>query len=163
MTAAAAREVWRMRRDLAQLPPPPLWPEGVSVRSFEAELDAAAVHALLERAYAHGGGSVAAFEIWLPAMTGDAEYDPELWLVAEADGAVAGAALSWTSSFVKDLAVDGAWRGRGLGTALLRQTMHVFAARGAAMLDLKVEADNPSGAVRLYEREGFSLVERLRI
>jgi len=150
-----------MRRDLVQLPPVPEWPDGIVVRGFDAKRDAAAVHALLERAYANGGGSVADFDVWLPLMTGDSEYDPELWFVADGGG-VAGVALNWTSAFVKDLAVDKAWRGRGLGTALLRHTMHAFAARGAVALDLKVEADNPSGAVRLYEREGFRLVERLR-
>jgi ribosomal protein S18 acetylase RimI-like enzyme len=163
VTGAGGREVWRMRRDLAVLPPPPGWPGDVAVREFDAEADAAAVHALLERAYANGGGSVAGFELWLPAMTGDSEYDPRLWFVAVSGDTVAGVALNWTSSFVKDLAVEASWRGRGLGTALLRHTMHAFARRGAAALDLKVEADNPSGAVRLYEREGFRLVERLRV
>jgi ribosomal protein S18 acetylase RimI-like enzyme len=149
-----------MRYDLGRLPPAPRWPGGVVVGAFRPS-DAAAVHGLLKRAYANGGGSVQPFDLWLPAMTGDSEYDPDLWFLARHESVVIGVALCWTSAFVKDLAVEREWRGRGLGTALLRHTLHAFAARSAPAVDLKVQSDNPSGAFRVYERVGFSVVERL--
>lgn len=151
-----------MRRPLENDPPTPEWPEGIAVRSFRPE-DAPAVHALLEHAYRGGGGSVDQFETWLPAMTSDAEFDPELWFLAEAeDGSLAGAALCWTSAFLKDLVVHESWRGRGLGAALVHHVLNEFRRCGASAVDLKVESDNPSEAQRLYERLGFVVVERLR-
>jgi ribosomal protein S18 acetylase RimI-like enzyme len=95
-------------------------------------------------------------------MTSDAEFDPELWFLAEVeDGSLAGAVLCWTSAFLKDLVVHESWRGRGLGAALVHQVLDEFRDRGARAVELKVASDNPSGAQRLYERLGFVLVERL--
>ena len=154
--------VWRMRIELdAAAVARPAWPAGVSVRAQRGPGDAAAVHALLEHAYRHGGGFVEPFATWWPATVGDAEFDPELWLLAEsACGELAGAALCWTSAFVKDLVVRESWRRVGLGEALLRQALATFAARGARAVELKVQSTNAQ-AVRLYERVGMRIVERL--
>jgi ribosomal protein S18 acetylase RimI-like enzyme len=150
-----------MRRALENDPPTPAWPEGIGVRSFRPD-DGPAVHALLEHAYRGGGGSVDPFETWLPTMTSDTEFDPQLWFLAEAEGgSLAGAALCWTSAFLKDLVVHESWRGRGLGAALVHHVLGEFRRRGARAVELKVESDNPSGAERLYERLGFVIVERL--
>jgi ribosomal protein S18 acetylase RimI-like enzyme len=149
-----------MRRSLSEPFAAPVWPDGVALRTF-APGDAADVHSLLEQAYAAGGGSVAAFAEWLPAMTGDSEFSADLWFLAWSGNDLAGAALCWTSAFVKDIAVSSAWRRRGIGTALLLHCCRAFAARGAPALDLKVESDNPSGADRLYRELGFRLVERV--
>lgn len=134
----------------------PAWPQGISTRTFEMD-DAAALHALLEHGYARGGGSVSAFDSWLPYITTDQEFDPAVVFLAEADGDLAGAALCWTSAFVKDLVVHESWRRRGLGEALLRQVFATFAERGADSVVLKVHSDN-DGAIRLYERVGMRLV-----
>ena len=149
-----------MRRSLTEPFAAPAWPEGVAVRTFAPD-DAAGVHGLLEQAYARGGGSLAAFDEWLPAMTGDSEFDSDLWFVAESGTGIAGVALCWTSAFVKDIAVAAAWRRRGLGTALLLHCFAVFAARGAPVLDLKVDSDNPSQAFLLYQQLGFEVIERI--
>jgi ribosomal protein S18 acetylase RimI-like enzyme len=151
-----------MRRSLTGPFAAPAWPEGVTVRGF-VPADARDVHALLERAYSGGGGSVAPFDEWLPTMTTDSEFDAELWFVARSGDGVAGVALCWTSAFVKDIAVSAAWRRRGLGTALLLHCFTAFAGRGAPALDLKVDSDNPSSAVRLYRQLGFRVVERIPI
>ncbi len=137
----------------------PVWPAGVRVRGFRPA-DAEPLHALLVHGYRHGGGSVSQFEAWLPQMTGDEEFDPALWFLAEADGALAGAALCWTSVFVKDLVVHESWRRQGLGEALLRHAFRAFALRGAEAVELKVEATNLA-AIALYERVGMRVVERL--
>jgi ribosomal protein S18 acetylase RimI-like enzyme len=151
------REVLRMRLEpLRARLPAPVWPEGVHVRSF-APADAKALHALLEHGYRRGGGSVPAFEAWLPRMTNDAEFDPDLWFLAEFRATLVGAVLCWTSAFVKDIAVDEAWRRRGIGAALLLHAWGALAARGANRVELKVEADN-SSARRLYERLGMRVV-----
>ena len=137
----------------------PTWPDGVRVRSFEPG-DAQALHSLLEHGYRRGGGSVAAFETWLVAMTTDEEFDPQLWFIAESEGMLVGAVLCWTSAFVKDVVVHESWRRRGLAEALLLRAFNALAARGATSVELKVEAENEN-AVRLYERLGMQVVERL--
>jgi ribosomal protein S18 acetylase RimI-like enzyme len=120
---------------------------------------AAAVHRLLRAAYRNGGGEIADFAVWWAQLRSDEEYHPELVFVAvDRGGQVAGVAQCWTSAFVKDLAVDQAWRRRGLATALLLHAFEVFWGRGADAVDLKVEADNPSGAERLYRRLGMDPV-----
>lgn len=144
-----------MRRDLREPLDAPVWPEGVRLQRFAAE-QAAAVHDLLATAYADGGGSVAPFSAWWSSLAADAEFDPELVFVARGAGArVVGAAQCWTSAFVKDLAVHPDYRRRGLGRALLLHAFGEFKRRGAPTVSLKVEPDNPSGAVRLYRAVGM--------
>jgi ribosomal protein S18 acetylase RimI-like enzyme len=145
-----------MRRSLAEPFPAPAWPEGVAIVPFQAE-HALAAHALLAEAYSPGGGAVPArFTAWWNEVSTDDEFDPDLCLVAmAADGSMAGFALCWTSSFVKDIAVAPAWRRKGVGEALLLTAFRELKACGHDQIGLKVQADNPSGAQRLYDRLGF--------
>jgi ribosomal protein S18 acetylase RimI-like enzyme len=54
------------------------------------------------------------------------------------------------------------YRQRGLGQALLRHTFAEFASRGFDAVGLGVDAENPTGAVRVYERAGMH-VERTNL
>jgi mycothiol synthase len=47
------------------------------------------------------------------------------------------------------------WRQRGLGLALLRHAFGEFYRRGQPRAGLGVDAQNPTGATRLYERAGM--------
>jgi ribosomal protein S18 acetylase RimI-like enzyme len=153
------REVLRMRIDLRSEIPKPTWPEGSGLRTFHLS-DGPRVHALLEHGYRHGGGSVDAYDLWLPALTGDSEFDPELVFLVEVGDELAAAVICWTSGFVKDIVVHETWRRHGLGEALLRHVFRTFTARGADGVELKVQAQN-APAIRLYERVGMRTVERL--
>jgi ribosomal protein S18 acetylase RimI-like enzyme len=115
-------------------------------------------------AYSRGGGYVEPFAIWWPSLRDDSEYDPALVFIAadEQDGIV-GVAQCWTSAFVKDIAVAPALRRHGLGSALLHHAFRVFQARGTSGIALKVEADNPYGALRLYRSLGFEEIESYRL
>jgi mycothiol synthase len=160
------RDVVRMWRMLDGELPDPVWPDGVSVRSY-TDADGAAVHALLDEAYSgwdttyvplsHAG--------WLAFMTEHAEFDPELWFLVERDGNLVATALHWKEwvgrGWVKDIVVRESERGRGLGKALLRHGFQAYKARGADRVGLKVDSTNPTGAVQLYEREGFVTDQRL--
>ncbi len=160
----AKRLVLRMRRSLADPVPEPLWPAGIRLVPFEPEHHAQAVHALLLAAYAQGGGYVEPFGIWWPSLRDDPEYDPGLCFVAaDGQGRAVGVAQCWTSAFVKDLAVAPGLRRQGLGSALLCQAFRAFQKRGAAFLDLKVDSDNLSGALRLYRSLGFERIEAYRL
>lgn len=144
-----------MRRDLREPFDVAVWPAGVHLRSFATE-HAKAVHDLLAIAYMGGGGSVDAFPAWWSSLASDAEFDPELIFVAwDAGSRIAGVAQCWTSAYIKDLAVRPDRRRQGLGRALVLHVFQVFKDRGARSVDLKVEANNPSGAVRLYRGLGM--------
>ncbi len=147
-----------MRRDLREPLDAAVWPEGVHLLGFAME-HAAAVHDVLAVAYVDGGGSVDAFPAWWSSLSTDAEFDPNLIFVAWDSGfRILGVAQCWTSAFIKDLAVQPDWRRRGLGKALLLHAFGVFKRRGALTVSLKVEPDNPSGAIRLYRRVGMRQV-----
>ena len=146
-----ARELLRMRVDLRNAIPPPSWPEGSSVRGFH-ESDGPRLHALLEDGYRRGGGSVEALETWLPALLGDSEFDPGLCFLVEAGDELVAGAICWTSAFVKDLVVREAWRGHGLGQALLLLAFRTFQERGATGVELKVQARNARGDPPLRAR-----------
>jgi ribosomal protein S18 acetylase RimI-like enzyme len=157
-------DVLAMWRALARGEREAEWPPGVTVRTFEPA-DARAVHALLDEAYGAWDRSYVAVphEDWERAMTGDIEFDPNVWWIAVRDGAPAGVSLWWTSGWLKDLVVRESERGRGLGAALVQHGFAEFARRRVPRVGLKVDAANPTGAIRLYERLGFRTERREQI
>jgi ribosomal protein S18 acetylase RimI-like enzyme len=56
---------------------------------------------------------------------------------------------------VASLAVRPAWRRRGLGFALLQNALGEFHRRGCGSVELLVDGDSLTGALRLYERAGM--------
>ena len=47
------------------------------------------------------------------------------------------------------------WRKRGLASALIGRSLELLRERGMTSAVLGVDADNPTGALALYERAGF--------
>ncbi len=98
---------------------------------------------------------------------------PSLCFVAEERGQVIGYALcrvrlvgylrptSFKTVFLATIAVDSAFRGKGLGRALTERVLETSAALGVPEVSLEVEPDN-SAAVSLYRSCGFSAVEGRR-
>jgi ribosomal protein S18 acetylase RimI-like enzyme len=76
--------------------------------------------------------------------------------VAEADWEVTGVREGW----VGQLGVRRSWRRRGLATALLVRSMEAFLAANLEAATLGVDAENPTGALGVYERVGFRPVRR---
>jgi ribosomal protein S18 acetylase RimI-like enzyme len=140
----------RLRRDLNEAVALPTCPTGYRVRTFAAD-DARTVHRLLEIGYAQGGGHIASFEEWWPGLRDDDEFAPDLCFLAVN-------VQCWTSAFIKDLVVHPLARRRGIATALLRRVFWEFRRRGVKHVDLKVQVDNPTGAVRLYKELGMQEV-----
>jgi len=144
----------RLRKQLSAIDAPPSWPSGTRLVPVSA-IDPADLHALLLASYANGSGTVPLLGEWWPGVTADDEYDPDLVFIATgASGVPVGLALCWNSGFIKDLAVAGHMRGKGIGEALLRTAFAAFRQRGIAHVDLKVVADNAT-AIRLYHRLGM--------
>jgi ribosomal protein S18 acetylase RimI-like enzyme len=151
-------------RTLSASEEPPDWPEGIAARTFEPA-DAQAVHTLLDEAYRGWDTTYVplAHEDWVRSMTEDVEFDATTWWLAEREGVLARCALWWSGGWLKDIVVRASERGRGLGAALIRQGFVEFRRRGIRRVGLKVDARNPTGAPRLYERLGFRTEGREQI
>jgi mycothiol synthase len=150
--------------DPGEEPGPP--PEGVLIRpSVDPDDDETLFRVLDEAFRGHWGIEPMTYEAW-KADFKDAMYDPSLVLIAEVVGEPVGVAanrmpdgLGW----VGDLAVLEPYRGRGIGAALLRRSFAVLAGRGATQVRLNVDAENESGATRLYTSAGMTERRRFHV
>lgn len=135
-------------------------PPGVTIRSSVDPDDDRVVHRLLEDTFVgHFGIDPMPFEAWRREFKNEL-YDPSLVLLAELDGQLVGIATSWMPEglgWVGELGVLAAHRGRGIGTALLRASFAALAARGVTVVRLNVDAENATGARRLYGAVGMTV------
>jgi mycothiol synthase len=94
------------------------------------------------------------------------DIDPGLWVVAWDGDQVAGSVLNWIfreenerlgirRGWLEHVSVRRPWRRRGLASALIAESLRVLRAHGMTEGALGVDAENPSGALRLYEGLGF--------
>jgi mycothiol synthase len=161
------RHSFHMRIELDGEMPEPEWPDGLAVRNFRPG-DEERVHAAQQDAFAdHWDFHPQTFEQWRVFTIDRHDFDPALWwLVEDGDELVAMALNWWHASgdpeygWVQLLGVRAAWRRRGIATALLHQSFRTFHEQGATRVALGVDAENTTGAVRLYERAGMRPVRR---
>jgi mycothiol synthase len=161
------RSSYRMRIDMEGSVPEPEWPEGITLRSYNPETDAEAVYRADIEAFRDHFGFVEqpfeeGFKDFLHMMTGYEGFDPTLWFLAMDGDEIAGISLCRPHSyddldlgFVDTLAVRRPWRKRGLGLALLHHSFNEFYRRGKGKVGLGVDAENLTGALRLYEKAGM--------
>lgn len=151
--------------DDVQLPP---LPEGLEIRPvIDVEgyrrLFAADAEAFLD----HWGGfdaSEATFQQWLR----DPNFDPSLFVIAWDGDEIAGGvinaidpeeneALHRKRGLLDSVFVRRPWRRRGLASALVGRSLALLRDRGMTSALLGVDADNPTGALGVYERAGFEV------
>ena len=145
-------------------------PEGIDERPVDESQYRAIWRADIEAFRDHWGGgdeSDEAFRRYQEAP----DFDPSLWVVAWEDDEVVAAcvntiyreeneALGLKRGWLDSVFTRRKWRKRGLASALIARSLHVLAGRGVEVAALGVDADNPSGALRLYESFGFAVTER---
>ncbi|HTC85795.1 MAG TPA: GNAT family N-acetyltransferase [Candidatus Acidoferrum sp.] len=154
-----------IKRDLST-PAARSLPDGLEMRPvtrdvlrqvFDAENEAFRDH------WGHKDWSDAFFE----ELSAAPSLDLDLWRVAWAGDEVAGvvatyileeenAALGLSRGWLERISVRRPWRGRGVATALILAACAGLRERGFAEGALGVDADNPSGALGLYESLGFA-------
>ena len=161
------RHSFQMEIALDGPPAPPRWPDGVRVREFVPGEEEPVYEAHMHAFEGHWGHHRIPLEEWRRYGRDREAFDPSLWFLAEDGDELAGVALcarhqSGDPEFgwVNVLGVRPAWRRRGLGGALLQHAFVEFARRGATRVGLGVDAENTTGAVRLYERAGMHVVRR---
>jgi mycothiol synthase len=155
----AVRYNWSMRITLDGPPPAPQFPMGIEIRPFiEAEHLYPVYEALSESFADHWGFIKMPFEEWKQHRMAPDRYFPDLWFVAWAGDQIAGISICRFRSgmgWVWSLGVRRPWRKQGLGMALLLHSFGEFYKRGQTVVGLGVDASNPTGATRLYERAGM--------
>jgi GNAT superfamily N-acetyltransferase len=153
------RRYYRMLIELEEPPPPPQWPDGFRVDTFELD-DAHAFHAALNEAFEDEWNWVSKpFDRWYEHRVEAPDFDPTVWwIVRDGDEIAAvlrGEPKRFDAGWVGAIGVRKPWRKRGLGLALLYHAFGEFYRRGERKVALGVDAQNPTGATRLYERAGM--------
>jgi mycothiol synthase len=163
-----ARSSYHMAIDLRAEPPPPPLPDGIGLRRYGEAQDAEILRAALNEAFAddwhwHDVSPANFREFYLRARG----FDPDLWLLAEDGAELAGFVLAYPErvgdegfGWIGTLGVRKPWRRRGLGEALLRAAFRELYLRGRRRVGLGVDAENVTGALRLYERVGMHVMRR---
>lgn len=150
------RRHYAMTIELEEAPPAPELPRGLTLERFregEERRWYAAANEIFEDEW---GFDLGPFEDWWRLRAGD---DHSLWLLLRDGPEIAGLVQAESGrrggGLVNWLGVRRPWRRRGLGRALLLQAFRELHARGANRVGLGVDAENPSGATRLYESVGM--------
>lgn len=165
------RRSYRMEIELDGPPRPAAWPPGVSVREAPGEAELPLLHRLQLESFAdHWGFHPTPYEEWAHWQREGGAADPSLRFVAEEESDPVGVLLCHAHGqgdpelgWVGVLGVLRPWRGRGIGSALLAHAFAVFHARGYRRVGLGVDAENTTGAVRLYERAGMRVAHAYEI
>ncbi len=159
------RHFLQMRIDLGRGRQEPVWPDGLESRSFSSGPDDAGLFAAFREAFADHWGNTEVDEIQWWGENRDepnAGFDPTLWIVVREGETIAGFSIcreredaGETIGWISLLGVRPRWRGRGLGEALLAQSLNAFHSRGRHRAALNVDVDNTTGALRLYAKVGM--------
>ena len=161
------RSSYNMRIDLEAPPPAPEWPDGITLRIFNPEADLEAVYRAVDEAFSDHYGHVdtpyeEGLERFKHFMTSYEGFDPTLWFMAMDGEEVAGVCLCRDHGYdnpemghINTLGVRRPWRKRGIGLALLRHSFGELYRRGRRGAGLGVDAENLTGALRLYENAGM--------
>ena len=158
---AHVRTQWRMVRALNGESAEPVWPDGVTLRAYDAARDAREVWSLIMRAFAGTFGShQRTFEQWSLFAVGPGK---DAICVVEDRALIAVATVSprGDSGYIGQLAVAPEHRGRGLALALLHEAFRRDAAAGLPETSLSVDGEN-AGARRLYEKAGMHVDREYR-
>jgi mycothiol synthase len=161
------RSFYTMRINMDEPPAEPQWADGITLRACNPKTDLEAVYRAVDESFSDHFGHVDApfeegFRRFKHFMTGYEGYDPTLWFLAMDGDEIAGISLCRDRAFdnpnvgwVNTLGVRRPWRKRGIGLALLRHSFCELYRRGKRMAGLGVDAENLTGALRLYENAGM--------
>jgi ribosomal protein S18 acetylase RimI-like enzyme len=159
----AARYSYTMQRDLEKLPTAAALPPNVELLPWDPVLDGAVMHAFNVAFRGQWGVPQLTPELWREFFTGVPQFRPELSCMALAGGEVVGFCINWVTQprqgWVEAVGVLPEWRGKGLASALLAHSLNAFGKAGLTRAALDVDAENPTGALRLYKKLGFEAVK----
>ena len=163
------RHSHRMRIDLAEPVPEPVWPKGIAPRTYRPG-DERVFYETQQETFADSWEPIdETFDDWKHWMLQPPAFVPDLWFLALAGDEPAGFAVCHPHpgrhelGWVRLLGVRRPWRRRGLGRALLLHAFGEFRRRGFSAAGLGVDATSLTGANRLYEGVGMRVAARFDI
>ncbi len=142
-------------------------PQGITLRTMMVGKDERAIFEMLHDAFRDHWGHIERpieeeFERWMYFVRYDDRFDASLWFLAVCGEEIVGASICHDGArgdphmgWIRTLAVRRDWRQRGLATALLRHSFEEFRRRGRLRVGLSVDAQNLTGATRLYQKVGM--------
>jgi len=159
-----------LRRDLGEPFPDAPMPEGLEIRPVEEGHVWQIFDAMNEAFRDHWSyrqESREEFEGWMKSPT----YNPQLWKIAWDGDQVAGMVLNFINEnenkeynrkrgYTEGICTRRPWRKRGLSRSLIVQSMKMFKEMGMTETAHGVDAQNLSGAVRLYQSVGYRTVKQ---
>jgi mycothiol synthase len=164
LTAHGFREVrrfYRMAIEVDGPPSVPSLPAGLAIETFREDEAEAFHHALDDAFQDHWEHHPQPWQEWWKRHRDTPGYDPTLWFVVRDGDEIAAIARNDANrndgGWVGALGVRRPWRGRGLGKALLLHTFAELHRRGITRVSLGVDAENPTGATRLYQGVGMTV------
>jgi mycothiol synthase len=160
------RSFYHMSIELDPPLPEPKFPQGITLRTFNRETDVEAIYRADQDAFRdHFGFVEEPLEDGLRRFQHhwlNEDMDPSLLFLAMDGSKIAGFNLCRMHAdndpqmgWVGSLGVLRPWRKRGIGLALLRHSFNEFYRRGKRKVGLGVDAQNLTGALRLYESAGM--------
>jgi len=156
------RRFYEMAVELEAEPVVPQLPEPLVLDTLREE-DARGFHAATVESFQdHWDWQGTPFDEWWEMRRGqDRDANGPLWFLVRDGDEIAAVVRNEADrnggGYVGLLGVRRAWRGRGLGKALLYRTFAEFWRRGTARVTLDVDAESPTGATKLYESVGMSV------
>ena len=165
------RHSFSMKIDFEEAPPAPVWPQGITVRyATNLSMDIVTITRVdVESFRDHFGfieqpfeDEVAFFRNWLE--NSEQVADPSLWYLAMDGDQAVGLALCAVYDaedrqygHINSLGVLRSHRKQGIATALLHHAFGEYYRRGYKGVTLGVDAENLTGALRLYKKVGMSV------
>ena len=158
-----------VRPDLENIPDCPL-PEGLDVRPYQPDHLRKIWEASNEAFKDHWGYIAEPWEEY-ERLQHDSSFDPSLWRVAWEGDRVIGMVLSFINKdenaeygrlrgYTENICVRREWRKKGVARALIALSLQALKECGMTEAGLGVDAENLSGALRLYESMGYKVVRK---
>jgi mycothiol synthase len=152
---------WRMEIQLEEAPPAPKLPQGIELRPFIVDEHARQVFDAVDESFRdHWGHTPMRYDVWRNNTILRETFDPSLWFIAWDGDEIAGVSLcryQMSDGWVSTLGVRRPWRKKGLARALLLHSFNEFYKRGTKTIGLGVDAENQTGATKLYQSAGMKI------
>lgn len=166
-----ARYFCEMTRDINEPLPEAPMPTGLEVRPVTEAHYRPIFEAASEAFRDHWGHIERSFEEEFPHWIEDPDFDPSLWKVAWDGDQIAGMVQNFVNAgenaeynrkrgYTEGISTRRPWRKLGLARSLLVQSIAMFKEMGMSETALGVDAENLSGALKLYQSVGYKEVKR---
>lgn len=170
---AHARSYFKMERNLKELIPESPLPDGLTLRTYGKDIDEKLLQALNEAFRDHWGHVEYSIEDW-PFIIDASNIRHDLTSIVMEGYEVVAFCINYVNTSenkrlgiqratIESIGTQRAWRARGIASALLSESMRLCQTAGLDYLSAKVDSDNLTGAVALYERLGFKTYKTLVI